>query len=185
MTRDVLPVLDQMRDFEPHYVSVALDPEGSGPDTHYKVLQVVAKAAQMYTEERDRLPSCDSAERKPLSIWGYRNVWFRFHPSEANIFIPVSLSQLSSMNDAFLTCFLTQREASFPSFEYDGPFSHWAQVIQAEQYQMLKTLLGRDFFSKNKMRQIVAARGFIFLREMNVEEFVSRAQELQDAAEDT
>lgn len=34
--RDVLPVLDLVREVQPDVVSVAFDPEASGPDTHYK-----------------------------------------------------------------------------------------------------------------------------------------------------
>ena len=37
--RDVLPVLNQLKTIKPTVISVAFDPEGSGPDTHYKVLQ--------------------------------------------------------------------------------------------------------------------------------------------------
>ena len=109
VNRDVLPVVEQMAEFDPDFVSVALDPEGSGPDTHYKVLQVVAQAARLHAEKQ--------AAGKDIKIWGYRNVWYRFHPSEANLFVPVSLGELNVMNDAFLACFLTQKNASFPAPE--------------------------------------------------------------------
>eukprot|EP00439_Symbiodinium_sp_Y106_P055023 s1879_g7.t1 len=52
--RDVLPVLKLgklLREVQPDVVSVALDPEASGPDTHYKVLQAVTAALQQYSEE--------------------------------------------------------------------------------------------------------------------------------------
>ncbi|CAE7937153.1 GNPDA1, partial [Symbiodinium sp. KB8] len=51
--RDVVPVLKLLREVQPDVVSVALDPEASGPDTHYKVLQAVTAALQQYSEESD------------------------------------------------------------------------------------------------------------------------------------
>mmetsp|Transcript_8440 Transcript_8440/g.31116 ORF Transcript_8440/g.31116 Transcript_8440/m.31116 type:complete len:729 (+) Transcript_8440:55-2241(+) len=49
--RDVAPVLRIMEVRRPSVVTVALDPEGSGPDTHYKVLQTVATACKTYYEK--------------------------------------------------------------------------------------------------------------------------------------
>ncbi|MCK5342296.1 MAG: glucosamine-6-phosphate deaminase, partial [Candidatus Heimdallarchaeota archaeon] len=135
--RDVLPILKNLQKVKPNIVTVALDPEGSGPDTHYKVLQAVSEAMKIYTK--------DSPESK-IEIWGYRNVWFRFHPSEATAFIPVTLNTFAIMQNAFMKCFGSQAEASFPSPEYDGPFSLLAQKVQVEQYQMLNILLGQSFF---------------------------------------
>jgi glucosamine-6-phosphate deaminase len=48
-------------------------------------------------------------------VWGYRNVWFRFHMSDSTVMIPVDDSGLDEMNDAFLTCFSTQKvRLSYP-----------------------------------------------------------------------
>merc|ERR1719482_1006431 len=52
--RDVAPIQQLLRDVQPDVVSVALDPEASGPDTHYKVLQAVTAALQKYAEETKR-----------------------------------------------------------------------------------------------------------------------------------
>ena len=174
MNRDVRPVVKQMGEFDPDFVSVALDPEGSGPDTHYKVLQVVAQAARHHAQRRPE---------KSIRIWGYRNVWFRFHPAEANLFVPVSLGELNVLNDAFLACFLTQKNASFPAPEYNGPFSHWSQQIQASQFRMLRTLLGEEYFTRHKNARVAGARGFVFIHELTVDEFVSRARDLHKTAE--
>ena len=113
-----------------------------------------------------------------VRIWGYRNVWFRFHPSEANVYVPVSLNMLSVMESAFLNTFVSQREASFPSYAHDGPFCELAQQIQVDQYQMLKTCLGRAWFAEHSSRLIRGARGFVFLREMNISEFRQTARSL-------
>jgi glucosamine-6-phosphate deaminase len=81
--RDVLPIFELLRSIRPGVVSVAFDPEGSGPDTHYKVLQAVAEALRLYEES-----SGDTSVR----VWGYRNVWYRFRPAEADLMVPVSLN---------------------------------------------------------------------------------------------
>ena len=172
--RDVLPVLRLLKETRPDVISVALDPEASGPDTHYKVLQAINEAALQYSE---------AAERRDLRVWGYRNVWFRFHACEANLYVPVSLNMFSVMENAFLNTFVSQREASFPSYEHDGPFCELAQRIQVEQYAMIKTCLGREWFAEHPSPLIRATRGLVFLREMNLDEFRTTAQLLRRSAE--
>jgi glucosamine-6-phosphate deaminase len=172
--RDVIPIFDLMKKVKPNVVSVAFDPEGSGPDTHYKALQAVAEALKLYEKE-----SGDSAVR----VWGYRNVWYRFKPAEVNMMIPVSLNSLSMMHSAFMNCFGSQRAASFPSYEHDGPFSELAQQIQVEQYRMIRTCLGKDFFLQNDHPRLRAARGMIFLKEMGLQEFYSQVRVLKKMTE--
>ena len=121
--------------------------------------------------------------KKDLKVWGYRNVWYRFDPSEANIFIPVSLCMFSVMHEAFQNAFLSQREASFPSYEHDGPFSELAQRIQVQQYQKIKTCLGREWFYNHSSPLIRATRGFVFLKEMEPEEFYQTCRELKRSIE--
>ncbi|MCM8769345.1 MAG: glucosamine-6-phosphate deaminase [Candidatus Omnitrophica bacterium] len=164
--RDIRPIINLLEKVSPDVITVAFDPEGSGPDTHYKVLQAVSQALQAYLEKNPE---------KKVTVWGYRNVWHRFHPAEANIFVPVSLNSLAIMKSAFQACFGSQRSASFPSYEIDGPFSELAQKIMVEQYAMLKTCLGRDFFYNNPIARLRATRGFVFLKEMTAEEFFQEA----------
>ena len=171
---DVAPVIDLLNDVDPDIVSVALDPEASGPDTHYKVLQAITEALRRFQKVHNK---------KDLKVWGYRNVWFRFHPSEANIFVPVSLNMLSVMHSAFMNTFMSQSEASFPSYEHDGPFSELARRVQVDQYQKLKICLGRDWFQEHPSPMIRATRGFVFLKEMGLEEFYDRSRSLMLAAE--
>ncbi len=172
--RDVMPILETLRRTKPDIITVAFDPEGSGPDTHYKVLQAVTEALRRYVDE---------SGRKDIKIWGYRNVWYRFHPSEANIFVPVTHNTRAILNDAFLSSFGSQREASFPSYEFDGPFSGLAQKIQVEQYQAMKRLLGRAYFYQNSDSRIRSTRGFVFLKIMDLDEFYSRSRELRKSTE--
>lgn len=173
--RDVEPVLKLMNDVRPDIISCALDPEASGPDTHYKVLQTISDATDRYVDQH---------QRQDIKVWGYRNVWYRFHPSEANLYVPVSLNMLSVMESAFLNTFVSQRHASFPSYAHDGPFCELAQRIQVEQYHMLKTCLGRAWFADHSSPTIRGARGFVFLREMDIHEFRQTARSLRRAAED-
>jgi glucosamine-6-phosphate deaminase len=175
MERDVEPILQLLKDVAPDVVSVAFDPEGSGPDTHYKVLQATNAAIEEYV---------DQAEKDDLKIWGYRNVWYRFHPSEANVYVPVSLNMFAVMHNAFMNTFLSQKDASFPSYEHDGPFSELAQKIQVDQYQVLKICLGREWFHENPSALIRATRGLVFLREMDLEEFYQSSRKLKQLLED-
>ena len=171
VSRDVLPVVNLLKEVKPDIISVAFDPEASGPDTHYKVMQAVAEAVRMYKGRAD------------LEIIGYRNVWFRFQPHEANVFVPVSLNMLTLQKESFMNTYLTQKSASFPSFEYDGPFPLLAQKIQVQQYEVLKTCLGRDYFFDHPSALIRATRGFVFLKRMNPDEFINHSRELRRKAE--
>jgi len=172
--RDVKPVLEVLRKIKPDIVSVALDPEASGPDTHYKVLQVITEALKLYQEE---------SGNSDIQIWGYRNVWYRFHPAEASMYIPVSLNMFALQDNAFKNSFLSQKDASFPSYEYDGPFSELAQKIQVEQYRMLKTFLGREFFHEHESALIRATRGMVFIKTMTLQQLYQHSRELRRITE--
>ncbi len=172
--RDVLPILGLLRKIRPDVVSVALDPEASGPDTHYKTLQAITQALKIYEQETGK---------GDIQIWGYRNVWYQFHPSEANMFIPVSLNMFALQDSAFRNSFLSQKDASFPSYEYDGPFSELAQKIQVEQYQKLKTCLGRGYFYEHKSALIRATRGMVFIKCMDLVELYQHSRELRKRTE--
>jgi len=175
MAHDVPPIVAELRRVNPDVMTVAFDPEASGPDTHYKVMQALAEALRVH------LRTCD---RPNLRVWGYRNVWFRFDPSEASVFVPVTLGMFSAMHDAFMNSFITQKDASFPSHEHDGPFSQLAQRIQVEQYQKIKLCLGREWFYNHANPLIRATRGLVFLRDMSPQEFLSSCRELRHSVED-
>ena len=172
--RDVMPVLALIRRVAPDVITVAFDPEASGPDTHYKVLQSIAEALKIYREE---------SGRDDLEVIGYRNVWYRFHPAEADIFVPVSLNMLTLQHNAFMNTYISQKEASFPSPEYEGPFSLLAQKIQVEQYEDLATLLGHEYFYEHESALVRATRGFVFVRSMSLDEFFAYSRDLRHQAE--
>lgn len=172
--RDIPPILGLLRETNPDIVTVAFDPEGSGPDTHYKVLQAVSSALKLHERE---------SGRHDIRVIGYRNVWFRFHPSEANVFIPTSLRHLNDMEACFDTCFTTQRTASFPSHEMDGPFSWLARKIQVKQFDQVRNFIGGEFFLSHKDHGMRAATAIVYLRDMSLEEFYTKSDELRNTTE--
>jgi len=173
-SRDVAPILDGLRQFKPTVISLALDPEGSGPDTHYKVLQAIAEAVREWGKEEDT---------SNLRIVGYRNVWFRYHPADVNVIVPVSLNSLSILDRSFTNCYISQVDASFPSHEYDGKFSLLAQNIWVEQLKQIQLLMGKEFFYKNEKLLLKATHGLIYFKEMDADEFLKQARELEKSIE--
>ena len=173
MDRDVAPFVDLLAKINPTVVTVVIDPEGAGPDTHYKVLQVINEGLRRHREQTGQSPK----------VWGYRNVWYRFHPSEADVFLPATLNTMAIMEHSFMHCFGSQREASFPSFEYDGPFCRFAQKVWVGQYRKLRTVLGERYFIENASARLRAARGMVFLRTMSLDEFTGLSRSLAAATE--
>ena len=172
--RDVEPILNLIKQTNPDIITLALDPEGSGPDTHYKVLQAIAEAIRIWGKEKDL---------SDVRIWGYRNVWYRFDPAEANLMFPVSLNSMAVLRDTFMTCYLSQKEASFPSYELDGPFCDLTQKIWVEQHATMELALGKDFWYQNEHPHLRATHGLVFLKEMAVADFLSRARSLEESVE--
>lgn len=169
-SRDAMPILEELRKIKPDIITIAFDPEGSGPDTHYKVLQTMAVAISLWSKEYDT---------SNLKIWGYRNVWYKYHPAEATHIIPVSLNDISAFDEAFENCYLSQVDASFPSHKMDGKFSNLAQSIWVEQLKNVQLLLGKPYFFQNANPILRATHGLVFLKEMTAEEFISQARVLE------
>jgi len=161
---DVLPVLKLLKETNPDIVTLAIDPEGSGPDTHYKSLMAISAAIDDYVKQ---------SGRADIRIWGYRNVWSRFSLNEVNTIMAV-------LHNMFNTCFLSQKSASFPSYEYDGSFSELAQKIWISQHNELLALLGESFFYNNPNRMLNRAYGAIYLKDMSYSEFTEYLVPLRD-----
>jgi len=172
--RDVQPILNQLKELNPTVISLAFDPEGSGPDTHYKVLQAIADAIRLWDIETDL---------SNLRIWGYRNVWFKFHPAEANVIVPVSLNAMAVMDTSFTNCYLSQVNASFPSYMHDGKFSDLAKKIWVDQLRDIQLVLGKDYFYQNESPRIRTTHGLLYYKEMTVKEFLEHARMLEKSME--
>jgi len=173
--RDVLPILEEFRKYKPTVISLAMDPQGSGPDTHYKVLQAIARAVAEWKKEEDL---------SNLRIIGYRNVWFKYNPWDVEVIVPVSLNSLATMSKSFSECYVTQVNASFPSYQLDGKFSELTQKIWLEQHKQIQLLLGKNFFYQNSSPLLRATHGFVYIRELNVDEFFEEAFALEKSTEE-
>ncbi len=172
--RDVLPILAQLRELKPTVLTVAIDSEGQGPNTHYKVMQSIAEAVRLWGEEEDL---------SKLRVFGYRNVWSTFHPAESNVYVPVSLNAFAVFEKAFKDSYLTQVKAEFPNPDFDGPFSELAETIWVKQYKDIQFILGKDFFYENDHPLIRATHGLIFLKEMTAKGFVALAESMMSIME--
>ena len=172
--RDMFPILEHFRKYKPTVISLAMDPEGSGPDTHYKVLQAIAGAIKEWQKEEDL---------SGLKVQGYRNVWFKFHPAEADLIAPVSLNALDILNNSFSDCYLSQVNASFPSHDYDGKFSELTQKIWVQQLKQVQLLLGKNYFYQNEHPLLRATHGLIYIKEMSANEFIAMAQDQEKIME--
>lgn len=172
--RDVEPILNQLQELRPTTLTVAIDSDGQGPNTHYKVMQSIAEAVRCWNEEVDL---------RDLKIIGYRNVWSTFHPAEANMYVPVSLNSFAVFEKAFKDSYLTQVHAEFPNPDFDGPFSELAEQIWVKQLKDIQLLLGKNYFYENSHPLIRATHGLIFLKEMTVGEFLEYAFQSSKAIE--
>ena len=167
---DIKPMIKLIEKWKPSVITLALDPEGTGPDTHYKSLQLISSAIL-------------STKNNKTSIWGYRNVWHRFKFSEANLFFLVTEDDIDELNNVFVSCYSTQKKASFPSPYFNGLFSKYTEKIQREQLENLKILLGKNYFNKHLNKHIREAKGLILIKEMDVTSFVNVANELRNNIE--
>lgn len=172
--KDVLPILNDFRKYRPTVISLAMDPQGSGPDTHYKVLQAIAAAVEEWSREEDL---------SGLRIVGYRNVWFRYNPWDVEVIVPVSLNSLATLDKSFSECYVTQVHASFPSYQLDGKFSELTQRTWFEQHKQIQFLLGKDYFYENDSPLLRATHGMVYMRELNVNQFLEEADKLGKSME--
>jgi glucosamine-6-phosphate deaminase len=172
--KDILPILEDFRKYKPTVISLAMDPQGSGPDTHYKVLMAISKAVEDWSKEEDL---------SNLRIVGYRNVWFKYNPWDVEVIVPVSLNSLATLGKSFSDCYITQVNASFPSYQLDGKFSDLTQRVWFDQHKQIQLLLGKNFFYQNESPLLRATHGVIYHRELTVEQFLEEAQKLGKAME--
>ena len=118
-----------------------------------------------------------------LRILGYRNVWFKFYPSEVEMIVPGSLNALDILETSFSESYMSQVNASFPSYEYDGKFSELTRRVFVRQLKQVQLVLGKDFFYENDLPLVRATHGLIYIKEMNVNQLIDMARELKKLTE--
>ena len=103
--------------------------------------------------------------------------------ADSDLIVPVTLNSMAIIRSTFMNCYLSQKDASFPSYEYDGPFCELSQKIWVEQHHDLQLLLGRDYWYQNKNPHLRAVHGAVYLKEMDVETFLGVARKIEDSTE--
>jgi glucosamine-6-phosphate deaminase len=156
---------------KPDIISLALDPEGTGPDSHFKTLILITTALQLANLEK-------------ISIWGYLNVWHSFNFREANLFYLVSKEEFDILNDIYSASFSSQKKGSFPSSSYMGTLSQYAEEIEVEQLQNLKILLGENFFKKHLDKKIRNAHGLILIKEIDLQTLKTIVKDSEEITSD-
>ncbi len=166
---DVENFLELINKIKPDVITVAADPKDVGPDTHYKALQLVARALQ-----------AKKGNNFEPKVWGYRNVWHSFKLEEVDVVIPVSCEELDMQDRIFKKCFMTQRDAPFPLPLYEGPFSEFSCKVQREQFSIVERLLGDNFLKSRLSEKLRKPEGAVFLRPMSLEEFLEFTETLEE-----
>jgi glucosamine-6-phosphate deaminase len=99
------------------------------------------------------------------------------------VIVPVSMNALAVLDKSFTDCYLTQVNASFPSYQLDGKFSELTQRVWMEQHKQIQLLLGKNYFYENESPLLRATHGLIYMRELNVQEFLKEASLLGKSVE--
>jgi glucosamine-6-phosphate deaminase len=138
---DVQLFLNYVQKVKPNIVSIAMDPFGVGPATHFTTLQVVFQALQRYGDTS-------------IEILGYRNVWCSFPLAKTSMVALIDQQEMQKMVSIFNHCFATQAQPLFPSPLYEGSFSQLSCHLQEHQLQDLSLLLGDSFHAMHPVGAI-------------------------------
>src|SRR5690606_40600845 len=79
---------------------------------------------------------------------------------------------MSVMEDSFTNCYLSQVNASFPSYAHNGKFSTLAKRTWVDQLNDVQLLLGKNYFYQHDTAKERSSHGLIFFRVMGVDEFL-------------
>ena len=159
---DIVPVYRLLEATMPDIITMAKDPEDSGPETHTKVLKIIRQAVALFLK---------NYPDQKLEIWGYRNVWNTFHPSETNIIIPVTNDELELLQSSFKTFYQSQVNAQFPYALHQGPFCDISADTMIKNLARLKELLGEKH-PLIKATNMKNATGAIFMQVSDVRNFL-------------
>jgi glucosamine-6-phosphate deaminase len=100
------------------------------------------------------------------------------------MYVPVSLNALAVLDKSFAASYLSQVKAEFPNPFHDGPFSDISKKTWINQLHDVQLLLGKNYFYENPSPLIRSTHGLIFIKDMNVEEFISISEEMRRRSEE-
>ncbi|KAI6645955.1 Glucosamine-6-phosphate deaminase [Oopsacas minuta] len=163
---DILAFGDHIDNIRPDILTVTFDPEGSGPDTHFKNLQAFTEGIRMYSERW-------LEEGYNPTIWCYRNVWFKFTAAETSLIMPTTRSDMLENHEIFMKCFSSQARAEFPDPDHDGPFTEKCIILQEQQLQDIKTLLGASVIEEHTSVKFRNASGLVYIQQHSLEEYLA------------
>ena len=163
---DMLAIADRIDKIRPDILTVTFDPEGSGPDTHFKNLQAFTEGLRLNSDRWFE-------EGYNPTIWCYRNVWFRFTAAETSLIMPTRRSDMVENHEIFMKCFSSQARAEFPDPDHDGPFTEKCIILQEQQLQDIKTLLGASAIEEHASAQFRNASGLVYIQHHSLEEYLN------------
>lgn len=158
--------VEHLEQVQPDIITVAIDPCGVGPSTHFVSLQLIAAAVSCYVRRHPQAA-------QQLEIIGYRNIWSNFSIASASMIVPVSHQELHDMESIFQFCFASQAVVKHPVME-DMSFAQVARMIQEQQGQDIALLL-KDSQESFGGKQIADQAGCILLQTLTVEELLDKA----------
>jgi LmbE family N-acetylglucosaminyl deacetylase len=101
--QDVARVIDYLKQVKPDIITVLVDEQGCGPQTHHQAAELMFAAIAEY-----RLWLQAQGRSDELIILGYRNIWSSFTPDQASLIVPVSQQDLDLVEAIFEQCFISQ-----------------------------------------------------------------------------
>ena len=164
--QDIEPIIYLLTEIQPDIVTVCLDPEGSGPGTHFKCLLAMYKAMETYY-------TLGCYTKRPR-IWGYRNVWSRFTINDAPLTgFQVSAGEALSFESEFKRNYKSQTDAEFPNPYTPLPF------------QRIATNTWRKQLVKYGDKETWPYYGTILIKEMSLRLFRNYMEPLVKAIDDS
>jgi len=154
VARDVQKFVDYLHHVKPDIITVAMDPCGVGPSTHFVTLQVIVQALQKYGDTS-------------IEILGYRNVWGSFTLEAASMIVPLTRQEMDQMQSIFSNCFDTQKNPLFPSPLFDGSFCQLTTHLQEHHWQDVKESL-----SSSEINLVSQYQGALLLKRVNIQEII-------------
>jgi glucosamine-6-phosphate deaminase len=133
MIESVQTMVTILRSIAPEIVTIAQDPCGVGPATHFVTSHVMMQALKIYQQE---------CKKTVIKVVGYRNVWGAFTLAQTSKIIFVDKSLIATMHTIFMQCFASQVTPVVPSDLYEGGFSDIVEHFLEQQGQDIQTLLG-------------------------------------------